>query len=115
MLHTTGPLCQNVPGLNATGAGVHAERSGLIKQLPGLRKMFLRAFPDCQQGELCEMVASLRQVDQKIYDAINSGKPLRTCPSGLVAVGSLLPYWINWPLVQAPDVIVSEELLSTDV
>ncbi len=61
VLHT---ICQNATGLNATEAGVLGERSGFVKQLSSLRKVFQRAFPDCKQEELCGMVASFSQVRQ---------------------------------------------------
>ena len=70
VLHGTGPPCQQVTGLNAGGAGVTGDRSGLVLALPGLREMLVRAFPDCEYEDMCEMVASLSAEDQEVEAGI---------------------------------------------
>ncbi len=106
VLHCTGPPCQQVSGLNPTGAGVKGKRSGLMTWVPVLRTVFRRAFPDCKHGDLCEMVASLTADNQKHYDKMNQGRPVRICPSDFSWVRRPRLYWISWPLQQQHNVEV---------
>jgi len=82
------------------GAGVSGERSGLMRWVPTLRSIFRRAFPDCQHADLCEMVASLTAANQKHYDVMNQGLPVRICSSDFTWVRRPRLYWISWAVQQ---------------
>ena len=98
VLHGTGPPCQQVTGLNAGGAGVTGDRSGLVFELPRLRELLVRAFPHCEYEDMCEMVASLTAEDQEAYDVVNGRLPGKFCPSGFGWVRRPRLFWPSWEL-----------------
>ena len=104
VVHTTSPPCQQVTGLNPMGAGVHGDRSGLLFQVPKLRKTLRRLWPDCVHADLCEMVSSLSATNQEAYDKMHKVVPLRICPSSFTWIRRPRLYWIDWDLCENPDV-----------
>ena len=108
VLHGGGPPCKQVSGLNPGGAGVHGDRSGLIDEMPRVRKLLRQAFPDCEHEDLCEMVTSLSREDQAHYDKVNGSLPVRICPSSFNWARRPRLYWPSWKLHLGKDVKVEE-------
>jgi len=106
VLHGYGPPCQNVTGLNAMGAGVSGAKSKLVDEVPRLRDVIRRVFPDCKHADMCEMVASLVREDQAHYDDLNGQIPVRICPSGFASVRRPRLWWLTWALTLGDDVTV---------
>jgi len=108
VLHGYGPPCQNVTGLNATGAGVTGEKSRLVDEIPRIQALLRRVFPDCEHGDLCEMVASLARSDQDHYDDLNGRLPVKICPSSFGWGRRPRLWWPSWSLAIGDDVKVEE-------
>ena len=99
VVHGTGPPCQQVSGLNACGADVAGDRSGLASdELPRIRALLRRASPDCEHADMCETVASLSREDQETYNTVNNGLPVQMCPSGFNWVRRPRLFWPSWEL-----------------
>ncbi len=102
LLHSSGPPCQNVSGLNPSGGGVNGSKSKLVRALPQLRAQIRKVFPHAIHGDLCEMVASLSQENQEAYDKINAGLPYRVCPGSMSYVRRPRLFWTSWDLIEGP-------------
>ena len=85
-LEISGPPCQNVSGLNAGRSGVTGKKSSLVQQVPRIREILRSAYPSAPIGHLMEMVASLAEQDQVVYNQLNGTLPVRICPGSFTYV-----------------------------
>ena len=109
VIHLSGPPCQDVSGLNATGSGITGSRSSLVHYIPEVKRIIQRVFPGCAYGQAVEMVASLTRQSQETYDEIGGGQPLRICPGSFGWVRRPRLFWPSWNCHKTAGVEITEE------